>query len=210
MSELGFCAYEAPFPSSFTPLAETASRTSVGEPTVLLPYWRLHLPASNLSPRMICAYTGYHAPHPLGHAHRSRQYPAQACRGVYRRELGRTAPLSAATRYRSLQRLFRWLDDGGEIDGSPMAKMYPRSSRSSNPSTCTYTVARPPWAAAFLLGFVLTEDPRSTSGRRLPPGRTPCGSADTRYRAGCTASGTASRAYTPAFLRTGRQVGDNG
>ena len=138
MSDLGFCACRV-LPGVVHIAGGTC--TSVGEPTVLLPYWRLHLPASNLSPRMICAYTGYHAPHPLGHAHRSRQYPAQACRGVYRRELGRTAPSSAATRYRSLQRLFRWLDDGGEIDGSPMAKMYPRSSRSSNPSTCTYTVA---------------------------------------------------------------------
>jgi hypothetical protein len=56
------------------------------------------------------------------------------------------------TRYRSLQRLFGWLDDEGEIDGSPMAKMHARSSRSTNPSTCTHTVARPPWAAAGSVG----------------------------------------------------------
>ena len=30
---------------------------------------------------------------------------------------------TAATRYRSLQQLFKWLDDEGEITGSPMAKM---------------------------------------------------------------------------------------
>lgn len=42
-----------------------------------------------------------------------------------------TAPIArtcrapvAATRYRSLQPLFGWLDEDGEIDGSPMAKMY--------------------------------------------------------------------------------------
>jgi site-specific recombinase XerC len=40
-------------------------------------------------------------------------------------ELERTAPASAATRYRSLQQLFNWLDDEGEITGSPMAKMRP-------------------------------------------------------------------------------------
>jgi len=40
-------------------------------------------------------------------------------------ELARTAPSSAATRYRSLQQLFKWLDDEGEIAGSPMAKMRP-------------------------------------------------------------------------------------
>ena len=37
-------------------------------------------------------------------------------------ELERTAPSSAATRYRSLQQLFDWLDEEGKIDGSPMAK----------------------------------------------------------------------------------------
>ena len=43
-------------------------------------------------------------------------------------ELERTSPSSAATRYRSLQQLFKWLDDEGEIEGSPMAKMgHPRS-----------------------------------------------------------------------------------
>ena len=38
-------------------------------------------------------------------------------------ELARTSPSSAATRYRSLQQFFRWLDEEGEIDSSPMAKM---------------------------------------------------------------------------------------
>lgn len=40
-------------------------------------------------------------------------------------ELARTTPSSAATRYRSLQQPFKWLDDEGEIAGSPMAKMRP-------------------------------------------------------------------------------------
>ena len=40
-------------------------------------------------------------------------------------ELARTAPSSTATRYRSLQQLFKWLDDEGEIAGSPMVKMRP-------------------------------------------------------------------------------------
>jgi site-specific recombinase XerC len=40
-------------------------------------------------------------------------------------ELERTAPASAATRYRSLQQLFNWLDGEGEITSSPMAKMRP-------------------------------------------------------------------------------------
>ena len=40
-------------------------------------------------------------------------------------ELDRTAPSSATTRYRSLQQLFKWLDDEGEANGSPMAKVRP-------------------------------------------------------------------------------------
>lgn len=40
-------------------------------------------------------------------------------------ELERTSPSSAATRYRPLQQLFNWLDDEGEIEASPMAKMRP-------------------------------------------------------------------------------------
>jgi len=38
-------------------VAEADSRTGVGELTALLPSWRLHLEASNLSPRTIRAYT---------------------------------------------------------------------------------------------------------------------------------------------------------
>ena len=34
-------------------------------------------------------------------------------------------PSSAATRYRSLQQLFGWLDEEGEIDGTPLAKVRP-------------------------------------------------------------------------------------
>ena len=56
-----------------------------------------------------------------------------AARGIHREyvegfiaaELERTAPSSAATRYRSLQQLFSWPDDEGEIDRSPMAKRRP-------------------------------------------------------------------------------------
>ena len=40
-------------------------------------------------------------------------------------ELERTAPSSAATRYQSLQQVFGWLDEEGEIDGSPMARTRP-------------------------------------------------------------------------------------
>jgi len=44
-------------PRSCTPLAKTDSPTGVGELTVLLPWWRPHLEASNLSPQTIHACT---------------------------------------------------------------------------------------------------------------------------------------------------------
>ena len=111
-------------------MAETDSHTGVGELTVLLPSWRLHLEASNLSPRTIRAYTDDAA---LFAAFLARQGMPTAVASIRREhveafiaaELVRTAPSSAATRYRSLQQLFKWLDDEGEISGSPMVKMRP-------------------------------------------------------------------------------------
>jgi len=111
-------------------VAETDSRTGVGELTVLLPSWRLQLEASNLSPRTIRAYTDAGA---LLAAFRALQGRPTAVARIRREhveafiatELERTAPSSAATRYRSLQQLFRWLDEEGEISGSPMVKMRP-------------------------------------------------------------------------------------
>jgi site-specific recombinase XerD len=109
------------------PVART---TAVGEITVLLTSWRLHLEAANLSPRTIRAYTddamllaNFLAEHGM----------PTAVRGITREhveafivaELERTAPSSAATRYRSIQQLFKWLDEEGEIDASPMIRMRP-------------------------------------------------------------------------------------
>lgn len=109
--------------------AET-STTSAGQLTGLQPSWRLHLEASNLSPRTIRAYTDDAAM--FARFLTSRGMPTAV--GSIRREhveafiaaeLERTAPASAATRYRSLQQLFKWLEDEGEIAGSPMARMRP-------------------------------------------------------------------------------------
>jgi site-specific recombinase XerD len=102
----------------------------VGELTVLLPSWRLHPEASNLSPRTIRAYTGDGA---LLVAFMTARGMPTAVLSIRREhveafivaELERTSSSSAATRYRSLQQLFKWLDDEGEIDKSPMAKMRP-------------------------------------------------------------------------------------
>ena len=107
-----------------------ARPTGVGELSALLPSWRLHLEAANLSARTIRAYTDDGA---LFVSFLVRQGMPSAVRSIRREhveafivaELERTAPSSAATRYRSLQQLFGWLDEEGEIEGSPMAKMRP-------------------------------------------------------------------------------------
>src|SRR3546814_12538041 len=40
-------------------------------------------------------------------------------------EIDRTSPSTAASAFRRLQQLFRWLEDEGEIDRSPIARMQP-------------------------------------------------------------------------------------
>jgi site-specific recombinase XerC len=112
-------------------MAKLSARTpAVGEITVLLASWRLHLEAANLSPRTIRAYTddavllaNFLAEHGMPTAVRS--ITREHVEAFIVAELERTAPASAATRYRSLQQLFNWLDDEGEIDASPMIKMRP-------------------------------------------------------------------------------------
>jgi site-specific recombinase XerD len=111
-------------------VAKTNARTGVGELSALLPSWRLHLAAANLSPRSIRAYTddgkffltfltvqGM----PTAAASIRREH----VEAFIAAELQRTKPSSAATRYRSLQQLFKWLEDEGEITTSPMAKTRP-------------------------------------------------------------------------------------
>jgi site-specific recombinase XerD len=110
-------------------VTEADSRTGVGELTVLLPSWCLHSEASNLSSRTIRAYTddGVRLS-----AFLARQGMPTAFARIRREQVGgvhrgrggaRRAPSSAATRYHSLPQLFKWLDDEGEISGSPITKM---------------------------------------------------------------------------------------
>jgi site-specific recombinase XerD len=111
-------------------MTESRTSTSVGELSVLLPSWRLHLEARNLSPRTIRAYTDDGA---LLAAFLAGKGMPTATASIKREhveafiaaELVRTAASSAAGRYRSLQQLFNWLEEEGEITGSPMAKMHP-------------------------------------------------------------------------------------
>jgi len=80
-----------------------------------------------------------------------------------RRSSRPSAPSSAATRYRSLQQLFSWQDEEGEIDGSPM----PRRARQRSPrnrSPCFPTkMCGAYWQPSY-------EYPGGLFGFRRPPG----------------------------------------
>lgn len=94
----------------------------------LLPDWRIHLRAKNRSLRTIASYltvgeafSDYLAAKgmPTVVSSISRDHVE-----AYLAELvERVAPATAAKHYRSLQQLFRWLVDDGEIDRSPMERM---------------------------------------------------------------------------------------
>lgn len=101
-----------------------------GELGTLLASWRIHLEAENLSPKTIKSYLeGGRQFHQFLD---SRGMPTSVT-GVSREHvehflvdlLDRVSASTAATRYRALQQLFRWLVDEGEITESPMARMKP-------------------------------------------------------------------------------------
>jgi site-specific recombinase XerD len=96
----------------------------------LLPSWERHLRAANLSPRTIQSYreaadqfaaflarTGM----PAAPASIAREHLEAFINDV----LATRSASTAANRYRSLQQLFRWLVDEGEITASPMVRMRP-------------------------------------------------------------------------------------
>ena len=111
-------------------MTEVLAATSVGDLAQLLPSWIRHLRAANLSDRTITSYqeaglqlvtflTASGMPTEATHVRREHveAYLADV--------LTRHKPATAANRYRSLQQLFRWLVEEGEITASPMAKTRP-------------------------------------------------------------------------------------
>ena len=108
----------------------TTKAASVGDLSVILPSWPRHLRAANLSERTVQSYT--EAAWKLHLFLRDTGMPTKVT--AIRREhveafieaqLSEHAPATAASRYRSLQQLFRWLLDEGEIDRSPMERTRP-------------------------------------------------------------------------------------
>lgn len=96
----------------------------------LLPDWRTHLRSRNVAPSTITSYTrvgeALHqhltaAGMPTGVGSIAREHVEAFLAAL----TDRCAPATVAKHYRSLQQLFRWLVDDGEIPRSPMERMRP-------------------------------------------------------------------------------------
>lgn len=107
-----------------------AQLTDPSDLSALLPDWSRHLRAANLSPGTIESYTGVGA---SLLAYLTEHGMPTTAHGIAREHieayladmLARLAPATVAKHYRSLQQLWRWLVDDGEIAVSPMARMRP-------------------------------------------------------------------------------------
>ncbi|SDT02237.1 Site-specific recombinase XerD [Friedmanniella luteola] len=105
---------------------------------VLLGDWQVHLRARNISPatidsylrvgRAFCAFLVANGM-PVRARHVSRDHVESYLAAMFERRAhnreGTVRPATVAKHYRSLQQLFRWLVDDGEIDRSPMERMRP-------------------------------------------------------------------------------------
>jgi site-specific recombinase XerD len=107
-----------------------ATRPAVDDLSVLLPDWQTHLRARNIAPATIRSYLTVGAN--LLRYLTDKGMPTTAA-GVSRDHLeafladlsDRVSPATVARHYRSMQQLFRWLVEDGEISDSPMARMRP-------------------------------------------------------------------------------------
>lgn len=96
----------------------------------LLPDWRVHLRARNLAPGTINSYLGsgavllaYLVDHAMPTAvDRIGREHVEALLADLGDQVG---PATVARHYRSLQQLFRWLVEDGELERSPMQRMRP-------------------------------------------------------------------------------------
>ena len=107
-----------------------ALQTSPGDLATLLPSWERSLRAENKSASTITVYTSgarqlldflQHAGMPTEATAVRREHVESFIADI----LSRHSSGTAATRYRGVQQWFKWLEEEGEIQASPMAKMRP-------------------------------------------------------------------------------------
>ena len=111
-------------------MTQAPTKPAPDDLAVLLPDWRTHLRARNVAPSTIASYL--RVGENLLTWLRGGGMPTTAS-GIARDHLeaflaalaDRVSPATVAKHYRSLQQLFRWLVDDGEIPRSPMERMRP-------------------------------------------------------------------------------------
>jgi len=113
-----------------SPTSESRLSANSSDLASLIPSWRRHLRAENKSQRTIQSYV--EAATQLVDFLSSESlstFPADIGRSDVSAFIGsvldRHSPATAANRYRSLQQLFRWLEDEEEVVVSPMHKLRP-------------------------------------------------------------------------------------
>src|SRR3954470_13250005 len=103
---------------------------AIDDLSVLLPDWRTHLRSRNVAPSTIASYLKVgdnllvwlrEAGMPTGAAGIAREHLEAFLAALS----DRVSPATVAKHYRSLQQLFRWLVEDGEIGHSPMERMRP-------------------------------------------------------------------------------------
>jgi len=107
--------------------------TQLGQLRSLARSWLVHLEAENKSPKTLLSYGA--AAEQLEQFLTTSGMPTDVS-GIAREHIDmflialmhRTSASTAATRYRALQQLFKWLRDEGEIDRNPMERMKPPST----------------------------------------------------------------------------------
>jgi site-specific recombinase XerD len=110
--------------------AKLAEATEFGTFEMLLPSWERSLRAANRSPQTIRSYndsarlfvTFIRDSFGVTTVERANRDHVEA---FIEDQLARWKPTTAAVRYRSLQQMFKWLTEEGEITTNPMARMRP-------------------------------------------------------------------------------------
>lgn len=96
----------------------------------LVASWRRHLRAANKSPKTIKSYQAAATQLRAFLTETGGPGEPSAIRRRHVEEfiadlIDRTSPSTAATRYRGLQQFFKWLEEEGEIEASPLVRMRP-------------------------------------------------------------------------------------